>query len=192
VLETVDLVLRGLIVAAFGLASVVAVTHWAVRSQRLQPFGRWPRLVRRASDPALVPVERRILRSGGNPQDAPFWLLGIVVVAGLILLWLFRFLSSTILGLYLVAHSGPLAWVVAAVRIAFSVLQIAIIIRVIGSWFGISGHHRWMRLVYRLTDWIIVPLRRVLPTLGPIDISPIAAYFLLIILERIVLSLLIG
>jgi len=51
-----DRILRGLIAAGFAYASVVAVTHWLVRSKRLQPFGAWPRLVRRLSDPVLQPI----------------------------------------------------------------------------------------------------------------------------------------
>ncbi len=191
-LSTVDLVVRGIILAAFGAAAVVAATHWAVRAKRLQPFGGWPRLVRRASDPLLVPVERRIVRYGANPQDAPYWLLGVVVVGGLLLLWLFRLATGTIVGLYLLSQSGPKAWAVAALQLVFTVLQVAIVVRVIASWFGISRHHWWMRAAHRLTDWIIEPLRRRLPTFGPIDVSPIAAYFLLFILERIVFSLILG
>jgi YggT family protein len=190
VLPTVDLVLRGVILVAFAAAGAVALTHWAVRARRLQPFGGWPRLVRRASDPVLVPVERRIVRYGANPQDAPYWLLGIVVVAGLLLLWLFRLATGTIVGLYLLAQSGPGAWAVAALQLVFTVLQVAIVVRVIASWFGASPHHWWLRAAHRLTDWLIVPLRRMLPTFGPIDVSPIAAYFLLFLLERIVFSLL--
>ena len=189
-LPTVDLVLRGVIVAAFAGAGLVALTHWAVRARRLQPFAGWPRLVRRASDPVLVPVERRIVRYGANPQDAPYWLLGIVVVAGLLLLWLFRLATGTIVGLYLLAQSGPGAWAVAALQLVFTVLQVAIVVRVLASWFGVSPHHWWLRAAHRLTDWLIVPLRRVIPTFGPIDVSPIAAYFLLFLLERIVFSLL--
>ena len=189
-LPTIDLVLRGVILAAFAAAGVVALTHWAVRARRLQPFGGWPRLVRRASDPVLVPVERRIVRYGANPQDAPYWLLGMVVVAGLLLLWLFRLATGTIVGLYLLAQSGPGAWAVAALQLIFTVLQVAIVVRVIASWFGVSPHRWWLRTAHRLTDWLIVPLRRVLPTFGPFDVSPIAAYFLLFLLERIVFSLL--
>jgi YggT family protein len=190
VLPTLDVILRSIIVVAFAAAGVVAATHWAVRARRLEPFGRWPRLVRRASDRVVVPLERRVIRFGGNPQDAPFWLLALVVVAGLIALWLFRLLADTVVGLYLLAHSGPRAWLGAALHLAFSVVQIAIVVRVIASWFGASRHHWWMRLAYRLTDWIIVPLRRVIPTFGPIDVSPIAAYFLLFLLERLVFAML--
>lgn len=189
-LPALDIILRGIIVTAFAAAGIVAATHWAVRARRLEPFGRWPRLVRRASDPVIVPLERRVVRFGGNPQDAPFWLLGGVVVAGLVALWLFRLAADSIVGLYLLAHSGPRAWLVAALHLAFRVVQIAILVRVIASWLGASRHHGWLRLAHRLTDWIIVPLRRVIPTFGPIDVSPIAAYFLLMILERLVFALL--
>lgn len=191
-LPTLDLVLRAIILAAFAGAGIIALTHWAVRSRKLQPFGAWPRFVRRASDRLVVPVERRIIRHGQNPQDAPFWLLGIVVVGGLLLLWLFRLASGTIVGLYLLAESGPRAWAVAALQLVFTVLQVAIVVRVIASWFGISPHRWWLRAAHRLTDWIIVPLRKMIPTFGPIDVSPIAAYFLLFILERIVFSLLLA
>ena len=58
---TLDLVARVLVVCALVYASAVSLTHWAVRSRRLSPFGTWPRLVRRASDPVLLPLERRLL-----------------------------------------------------------------------------------------------------------------------------------
>ena len=83
---TLDLVARTLVVVALVYASAVALTHWAVRSRRITPFGAWPRFVRRVSDPVLLPLERRVVRAGGNPQDAPLWLLGIVIVGGLLLL----------------------------------------------------------------------------------------------------------
>lgn len=41
-----------------------------------------------------------------------------------------------------------------------------------------------------LTDWIIVPIRRVLPPFGIIDASPIAAYFALYLLRGLVMSVL--
>ena len=73
-----DTAARVIVVVALVYASVVALTHWAVRRRKIGPFGPWPRLVRRLSDPVLLPLERRVIRFGGSPQDAPLWLLGIV------------------------------------------------------------------------------------------------------------------
>ena len=62
------------------IASAIAATHWAVRGKKINPFGLWPRWTRRVSDPLLRPIERRLVKNGGNPQDASLWLLGIAVV----------------------------------------------------------------------------------------------------------------
>ena len=190
VVATIDLVLRGLIVAALAGGAAVAATHWAVRSKRLNPFGAWPRLVRRTSDPLLQPMERRIVRMGGNPQNAPFWLLALVVAAGLVAIWLFRWVVGVVLAVGVLSGSGPAAWAAALLRVAFSVVKFALIARVIASWVGLSPSSRWMRPVVWLTDWIIRPLRRVVPPLGPIDITPLVAWFILIVAEGFVFSIL--
>jgi YggT family protein len=189
VVATIDLVLRGLIVAALAGGAAVAATHWAVRSKRLNAFGAWPRLVRRTSDPMLQPLERRIVRMGGNPQNAPFWLLALVVAAGLLAIWFFRWIAGMALAVGVLAGSGPVAWAAALLRVAFSLVKFALIVRVIASWLGLSPISRWMRPVIWLTDWIIRPLRRVVPPLGPIDITPLVAWLLLIVAEGVVFSI---
>ena len=50
-----DTVARAIVVVALVYASIVALTHWAVRRRKIGPFGAWPRLVRRLSDPVLLP-----------------------------------------------------------------------------------------------------------------------------------------
>ena len=64
--STVELVARILVVATLAYAAIVAGTAWAVRSRRMLPFGPWARLVRKASDPILRPLERRVVRAGGK------------------------------------------------------------------------------------------------------------------------------
>jgi YggT family protein len=189
VVATIDLVLRVLIVAALAGGAVVAATHWAVRTRRLNAFGGWPRFLRRTSDPLLQPLERRIVRMGGNPQDAPFWLLAVIVLGGLVAIGLFRWVAGMVGTVAALGGGGPRAWAGALLRLAFSAVKIALIIRVIGSWIGISPYARWMRPVLALTNWIINPLRRVVPPLGPIDITPVVAYLILIVLEGAVVSL---
>ena len=181
---------RVVVIVALAYASAVALTHWAVRSRKITPFGAWPRLMRRASDPVVEPLERRILRSGGNPQDAPLWLVGIVIAAGLLLLTLVHWLAGFTVTLGVLASSGPRAWTRFVVSGLFTLLMAALIIRVIGSWFGISPYRRSMRPVMALTDWLIDPIRRILPPLGMIDFSPLVAWLLLSLVRTFVLSLL--
>ena len=184
----VDLMARVLVVCALVYASTVGLTHWAVRSRRLSPFGRWPRLVRRASDPVLLPLERRVVRAGGSPQDAPLWLVGIVILGGLLLLTLLHWLAGVIVSISVMADAGPRAFARLLVDAVFSLLMGAIFVRVIASWLGVSPYNRWMRPVVVVTDWIIQPIRRVLPPLGMFDMSPMVAWLILYLVRGFVVS----
>ncbi|MDX2193435.1 MAG: YggT family protein [Gemmatimonadales bacterium] len=163
----------------FAYAAVVFGTTWAVRQGHLQPFGAWPRLVRSLGDPLLKPLERRLLRSGGNPVDAPLWLFGSSIVVGLVLVTATRWLISLYFQFAGLATAGPRMLAASVAALVFNVLQFALLIRVLGSWFGITGEESWMRPVRILTDWLLDPLRRIIPPFGPFDLTPLAAYFAL-------------
>jgi YggT family protein len=168
----------------------VALTHWAVRNRRIEPFGAWSRFMRRLSDPVLQPLERRIIRAGGNPQNAPLWLLGIVIGGGLLLLSLTGWLIGTAASVTMIAQGGPRIWVRVLVGALFTLLMMAILIRVIGSWFGVGPYNRWMRPVYALTNWVIDPIRRILPPFGMIDFSPMVAWLVLYVVRGFVMGVL--
>jgi YggT family protein len=185
-----DTAARVLVVVALVYASVVALTHWAVRQRKIGPFGPWPRLIRRVSDPLLLPLERRVIRFGGSPQDAPLWLLGIVIVGGLILVSLTNWILGTVGTLGALASASPRDWIRLLVSWAFSLVMLAIFVRVIASWFGVSEYRRWMRPLVLLSDWIIQPIRRLLPTTGMIDFSPMVAWLVLWVARGFVLGLL--
>jgi YggT family protein len=185
-----DIAVRSIVLLALVFAVTVALTHWAVRSRRIDPFGAWPRLVRRISDPILLPLERRVISAGGSPQNAPLWLLGLVIGGGLLLLSLTQWLISTAGGLVLLAHGGPRVWIEVLVSAVFTILMAAILIRVIGSWLGIGPYRKWMRPVYALTNWLIDPIRRILPPVGIFDFSPMVAWLVLYVVRGFVLGLL--
>jgi len=186
ILPALDFVVRIVIITALLYTCIVALTSWAVRARHLNPFGPWPRLVRRASDPLLRQVERRVVQTGGNPQDAPLWLIGIVVVGGLVVLSLTRWLTHQFEGL---ASADSRTWLRMLVGTTFSIIMAALFVRVISSWFGISRYRRWMRPIFVLTDWLVEPVRRILPPVGIVDFSPLVAWLILILLRGFILGL---
>jgi len=190
ILIALDTLARGLVVLALAYASAVALTHWAVRSRRINPFGAWPRLMRRVGDPVLLPLERRVVRAGGSPQDAPFWLLGIVIALGLLLLSFTHWLIGAAAGLSSLTHTGVRGWIRFLVGLSFTAVMLAIFLRVIASWFGVSPYRPWMRPIALLSDWIIEPIRRVLPPLGMFDMSPMVAWLVLWVVRGLVLGML--
>jgi YggT family protein len=181
---------RTLVIIALVYAGLVALTHWAMRSRRINPFGAWPRAMRKLSDPVLLPLERRIVRAGGSPQNAPLWLLAIVIGGGLVLLSLTSWLIGTVATFRFAAQGGPRVWIAMFVSAVFTLLMTAILIRVIASWFGIGEYRRWMRPIYALTSWLIDPIRRVLPPFGMFDLSPMVAWLVLYVVRGFVMGML--
>ena len=183
-------VLRFLVFAAFVFSSAVALGSWAVRARRVNPFGRPGQIIRRISDPVLAPVEAWLLRRGGNPQQAGLWLVGISVVGGILIVTVLQWFIVQAAGLARVSGSGPRAIVRALLYYASQLVLLALIVRVIGSWFGRDQFTPWMRPFYLLTDWIVRPLRRVIPPIGMIDITPLVAWFLILVIRPLLLGLL--
>lgn len=171
--------------ALFWLAvvvAVVAVLDWLVRTRRISPFSAIARFCRKFVDPLMVPVERRVVRAGGQPTAAPWWTLVVVVVGGLLLVTVLNVLGGFIAEL-LFGLSTPGRLGVLLLGWTFGLLRIALIVRVISTWFQISPDSRWIRWSYVLTEWFLAPLRRVVPMLGPVDITPIIAFLLLSLLQ---------
>ena len=186
-----DTVLAGLGVALFWSATALAVVFgidWLVRTRRINPFNPIARFFRTSVDPLLAPIERRVVRAGGMPTSAPWWALVVVVVGGIILISLLGFVRNQLMGIAFAANQGPRGILRLLVSLTFSVLQMALLIRVISSWFRISPYSPWIRWTFTLTEPILAPLRRVIPNLGMIDITPIVAYFLLSLLSSVILS----
>lgn len=171
----------------FALSVLVAAGGWLVRSRALSPFSALGRGLRTATDFVLDPVEKRLVRMGGNPAHAGWWLIVIVAVAGVVFLSLADWLQGFFLRLSWAAGAGPRQLLVTLVVIAHSVLVFSLIVRVIGSWVGVFRYAKWMRPFYALTDWLVEPIARVVPSVGPFDVSPLVALLVLWVLKAIVL-----
>lgn len=137
----------------------------------------------------LRPVEKRLLSAGGNPHDGPLWLTGAVAVAGLVLITGVRWLLGSAQLLAGMRGAGVAAWIYLLVSGTASLVMAAILARVIGSWLGMGRYSPWMKPAYFLSDWIVEPIRRRLPALGPLDLSPFVAYLVLLILRSVLPAL---
>jgi YggT family protein len=64
-----------------------------------------------------------------------------------------------------------------------------VIIRVVMSWF-VSPYSRnpVVEVVRRITDPILRPVASLVPNMGGIDISPLVVFFLIIILQRVIVQ----
>jgi YggT family protein len=74
------------------------------------------------------------------------------------------------------------------IKIFAFVLTWAIIIRALLSWFSFRGAQPVFRLLVEITEPVLAPIRRVLPTAGMLDFSPLVALLLINIISSILLS----
>ncbi len=68
------------------------------------------------------------------------------------------------------------------------VLQFAILGRVILSWIDPTGQYRVSQIIQEITEPVIGPIRKVLPRMGMLDLSPLIALLLLNMLQVVVSS----
>jgi len=64
------------------------------------------------------------------------------------------------------------------------VLWVAILVRVILSWFPVDPSNPIIRLVWDVTEPILAPFRRVIPRIGMFDLSPLAAFLVISFLQQ--------
>jgi len=183
-------VVRYLVFAVVALSSLVALGSWLVRTRRVSPFSALGRGLRSSTDSVLRPLERRIVRMGGNPAHAGGWLVVITAVAGIVLVSLLGWLMTTFESAQAAAVSGPRATISLIVDLAYRIVIFALLVRVIASWFGLHRYSRWLRPAYIVTDWIVEPIRRIVPPLGAMDVSPLVAWFALWLIRMMIQSVL--
>lgn len=172
-----------------GVAAVIlCALDWAVRTRRVSPFGRVARVCRRVVDPLMRPVERTVVRAGGRANTAPLWGALAAIVLLILVVSLLQFVG-TVLSQILFGIARPGALPVLLLEWAFGILKLALIVRVLSSWFGQSQWSRWVRWSFVLTEWMLAPLRRIIPTLGMLDITPLVAWFALGLLESALASM---
>jgi len=78
------------------------------------------------------------------------------------------------------------------VDILFTLFELAILARVLLSWFRVNPYHPAVAFLYQITEPILRPLRNVIPPLGMMDISPIVALILMDIIRQIIRAVILG
>jgi len=165
-------------------AAAICAFDWVVRTRRISPFNRTARFFRGRVEPLMQPVERVIVRAGGVPSTAPWWTLAAVVVGGILLVSVLQLVGG-LLTQFVFGLAEPASLPKLVLSWAFSLVKFALLVRVLSSWLPVSPHSKWIRWSYVLTEWMIGPLRRIVPMVGMFDITPIIAWILLSIAQSV-------
>ncbi len=185
-IASVPAIARTVLLAGGVVFAAVAAADWATRTRRINPFSSVARFLRSNVDPRLAGVERQVLRAGGHASATPLWALVAYVIVALLIMAAFDMLLSLLGQAFAATSMGVGGMLRLLVHWTFAVLRLALLVRVLGSWFPRAAASPWLRWSYGATEWMLRPLRSVIPSLGMIDITPIIAYFALSILEGLI------
>lgn len=135
----------------------------------------------RATQPLLKPLRKIIPGFGG------------LDLASLVLAILLQFIliALTLLLTYgIVANPiQMLIWSMIGITALFlKVFFFALIVSVILSWVAQGSHNPGVELVNQICEPVLAPIRRILPNLGGLDISPIFAFLALKLLDMLVIQ----
>jgi YggT family protein len=146
----------------------------------LNPFGWVSRTLRRLTDGFVVPVRGGLRGFGADPKFAPLVVILIAILLGYFLLQLVGTIGGTLIGVLQSLESGAMIAVLGFILYGLlSIYILLIIIRIVFSWAMISYTNRIMRFLIDTTEPLLGPLRRVIPPLGWLDISPLVAFLIL-------------
>lgn len=76
------------------------------------------------------------------------------------------------------------------IKILVNVLWFALLARVVLSWINLSPTNPLVVIINQITEPILAPIRRVLPKMGMIDLSPMVALIIIIVIQRLLLRIL--
>ena len=88
--------------------------------------------------------------------------------------------------------------IITIINLLFQIFAALILIEVLGSWIVASRVHLpgWvftiLRAIHALTAPILDPIRRFIPGMGGLDLSPLIALVLLQLLRQIIVGVLMG
>lgn len=165
-----------------GLYMVVVILRLLFQLLRVEFHNPLVRLTLAATDPPLRLLRRLIPAArwrGIDPAAAVLvWLLALVKVAVPHLLAGADWRWGGALMVSLADALDQVVWV----------FLIAVLARVVLSWVAPTSAHPAVRLVYQLSAPVLAPFQRILPTLGGLDFSPLAALFGLNLVQRWLVS----
>jgi YggT family protein len=78
------------------------------------------------------------------------------------------------------------------IQIVFTVFSLILLARALVSWFIQDPYSPIVQFLHRVTEPVLAPIRRVIPPVGMMDLSPMVALILVIVVQRILTQIIIS
>lgn len=150
-----------------GLVVLRALLQWS----RADYHNQVSRIIVLLTDPVLAPLRKLLPVIGRIDMASVIMVVVLQWIAINLRLWLLPTSVSWLTSLH---------WaLLKSLHLLLMTWMILIIASVVISWIGQQARHPIIPLIYQLTEPLLRPLRRSIPTLAGLDFSPLVAILLL-------------
>jgi YggT family protein len=179
------LFIQWIVVAAIIAVTALMVIRLIADAANLNPFSKLALLIRQLSDPFVFRMRRGLMGFGIDPKYAPIVVILIAILLGYFALQLADTLAFTVAGLLnSLTHGAIVSALGYIIYGAVSLYIVFIFMRIVFGWGMVSYSNRIMRFLVNVTEPLLGPLRRIIPPLGMMDISPIVAFLILWLFQQ--------
>ncbi len=159
----------------FRLASLLFLIRFLLQASHAQFHNPLSQAIVKATDPVCRPL-RMLLKP-----------IGSFDLASLFVAWLISTLFIGVLFFWLAGgiNIGVVLWggLIQTLMVLTQFYLWSIIIVIIASFVAQGSPHPALQLFYQLIEPIMAPFRRILPPLGPLDLSPMVVILIIFVIE---------
>jgi len=155
-----------LIVTIFDLYLMVIMLRFFLQLFRADFYNPLSQFVVRATNPILKPLRQIIPGLGGIDISSLVFAFFVSLIKFFLLFAIISGAVPAVLKLIVISFADLLTQSV-------NLLFWLILVRVVMSWINPGLHNPIMAVIYQITEPLMAPVRRLLPSMGGLDLSPI-------------------
>lgn len=170
------------LVSIYLLAILLRFFLQLVRADFYNPVSQF---VVKVTDPLLRPLRRLIPGFGGVDVAA---LVLALLVQGVAIALILILAGVPLLNPLLILLWSLIGLVALTIKLFFFALLLTIVL----SWIAPMSHHPLAELLSQLTEPVMAPVRRIIPPIGGLDLSPIVVFIGINLIEMLVVNQLVA
>ncbi len=161
------------LLSLFLIAMLLRFILQLVRADFYNPISQF---IVKVTNPLVLPA-RKIIPGYGGLDVASLVLALVLQIVGIAAVIFLRF--GAVPGPLLLLLGGALGVIALLVQIYFFALLAMIIL----SWVAQGSRHPAILLLYQITEPVMAPVRKMLPSMGGLDFSPILVFILINVVQ---------
>lgn len=169
-----------LVSTVFGLYILLVLLRFLFQLVRADFYNPISQAVVKATNPPLRPL-RRVIKGVGGIDMASVLLMVVLKMIELSLVGAIQGVEMSVIGLLVLTLAALL-------QLTLHVFLFAVLIQVILSWVAPHAYNPVSSLLLSLTEPLLRPARRLIPTVGGLDFSPILVLIALQLTSMLIIA----